>query len=126
MQCPKCDDTMLPVEFGTEIKVMRCPGCGGILCRAGELQKLRSEWLVDTVLDTGNTVEGLRQNEIRDIDCPDCDAKMVRIQDTEQTHITLDSCQDCGSTFLDAGELTDLKNVTLVDHVRRLLSLFNK
>jgi Zn-finger nucleic acid-binding protein len=46
--------------------------------------------------------------------------------DTEQTHITLDICPACTGVILDAGELTDLKSVTLMDHVRRLLTMLGR
>jgi Zn-finger nucleic acid-binding protein len=61
-----------------------------------------------------------------DIDCPECGTRMRRIKDHEQTHITLDSCSNCSSVFLDAGELTDMKSLTLMDHVRRLLARLGK
>jgi Zn-finger nucleic acid-binding protein len=51
---------------------------------------------------------------------------MKRVQDSEQVHITMDSCSACDGVFLDAGELTDMKSLTLMDHVRRLLSLLGK
>jgi Zn-finger nucleic acid-binding protein len=51
---------------------------------------------------------------------------MERIKDHEQSHITLDSCSNCSSVFLDAGELTDMKSLTLMDHVRRLLARLGK
>jgi Zn-finger nucleic acid-binding protein len=51
---------------------------------------------------------------------------MDRMQDEEQGHITLDVCGACDGVFLDAGELTDIKNITLMDHVRRLLAMLGK
>jgi Zn-finger nucleic acid-binding protein len=44
----------------------------------------------------------------------------------DQTHIILDICPACDGVFLDAGELTDIKNVTLMDHVRRLLTMLGR
>lgn len=126
MECPKCKSALLPVEFGTDISVLRCIGCRGIYCDQQVLEQLRDEWLVDTVLDTGCPVEGARYNEIRDIPCPGCGAIMDHVQDREQAHITLDCCSACGVVFLDAGELTDIKNVTLMDHVRRLLTMLGR
>jgi uncharacterized protein len=126
MDCPKCCKPMETVEFGADIKVMRCTGCYGLFCKWQTLQQLRSEWLSDTVLDKGSAALGAKHNEMLHISCPDCGATMDRVKDREQTHITLDSCPDCDGVFLDAGELTDMKSLTLMDHVRRLLTLLGK
>lgn len=122
MQCPKCDSAMEAVDFGTDISVARCTGCGGLFCEKQTLLQLRNEWLADTVLDTGSVAGGAKTNDIRDIPCPRCSNIMDHVQDSEQSHITLDVCPTCEGVFLDAGELTDMKSVTLMDHVRRLLS----
>lgn len=126
MNCPKCRELMERVEFGTDIAVMRCTGCSGLYCKWQTLQLLRDEWLSDTVLDKGSAAEGAKNNDMLDIACPDCGATMDRIPDSEQGHITLDTCPDCDGVFLDAGELTDMKSVTLMDHVRRLLTMLGK
>lgn len=126
MNCPKCCKLMETVEFGTDIKVSRCTGCGGLFCKSRTLQQLRDEWISDSVLDRGNPVEGARHNAMLDIDCPDCGARMARVKDHEQSHITLDRCANCDGIFLDAGELTDMKSLTLMDHVRRLLARLGK
>lgn len=126
MDCPKCYQLMEAVEFGTDIKLMRCTGCHGLFCRAHTLQQLRAEWLSDSVLDKGSPALGAKHNEMRDIACPECGATMSRVRDTAQAHITLDSCPDCDGVFLDAGELTDMKSLTLMDHIRHLLSRLGK
>jgi hypothetical protein len=117
---------MEAIEFGTDIEVRRCTGCSGLFCKWQTLQQLRDEWLSDSVLDQGSPALGAKQNEMLDITCPDCGAKMTRVKDQEQAHITLDSCSDCDGVFLDAGELTNMKSVTLMDHVRHLLSKLGK
>jgi Zn-finger nucleic acid-binding protein len=126
MDCPKCRKPMETVEFGTNIKVQRCTGCGGLFCKWQTLRQLRDEWLADTVLDKGSAALGAKQNEMLDIRCPECGTTMDHVKDQQQKHITLDSCTNCDGVFLDAGELTDMKSLTLMDHVRRLLSLLGK
>ncbi|MEH6592985.1 MAG: zf-TFIIB domain-containing protein [Halioglobus sp.] len=126
MKCPKCNEAMLPVEFGTDIKIARCMGCHGIYCDRQVLDQMRGESLIDTVLDIGCALEGARHNAMADIPCPGCGATMDQVQDKEQTHITLDACPSCEGIYLDGGELTDLKNVTLMDHLRGLLKVFDK
>jgi Zn-finger nucleic acid-binding protein len=126
INCPKCTEQMETVEFGTDITVMRCTGCCGLFCKWQTLEKLRDEWLSDTVLDKGSAALGARHNDMVNIACPECSATMDRAQDDEQSHITLDICPSCESVFLDAGELTDMKSVTLMDHVRRLMTMLGK
>jgi len=126
MKCPKCHEPMETIEFGTDISVVRCTGCYGLFCSRGTLRELRDEWLAETVLDKGSAAVGAKHNEMTDIGCPMCGATMDRVQDEEQSHITLDVCPDCEGVFLDAGELTDMKSVTLMDHVRRLLTMLGK
>lgn len=126
MKCPKCRDPMETVEFGTDISVERCTGCYGLYCKWQTLEQLRDEWLADTVLDKGSAADGAKHNDMLDIACPECGTAMNRVQDDEQTHITLDVCSECEGVFLDAGELTDMKSVTLMDHVRRLLTMLGK
>ena len=126
MDCPKCYQPMEALEFGTDIKLLRCTSCYGLFCKAHTLQQLREEWLADSVLDKGSPALGAKHNELRDIACPECGATMARVRDSAQVHITLDSCPDCDGVFLDAGELTDMKSLTLMDHVRHLLSKLGK
>ena len=126
MDCPKCYQSIEVVEFGTDIKLLRCTSCYGLFCKAHTLQQLREEWLSDSVLDKGSPAQGAKHNEQRDIACPECGATMVRVRDSAQVHITLDSCPNCDGVFLDAGELTDMKSLTLMDHVRHLLSKLGK
>lgn len=126
MKCPKCKALMEMIEFGTKINVMRCTECRGLFCKEHTLQQLRDEWLSDTVLDNGNATLGAKHNEMLDIGCPECGNTMDRLQDDEQTHITLDVCPECEGIFLDAGELTDMKSITLMDYVRRLLTTLGK
>ena len=126
MDCPKCSSDMQPVEYGTEIKVSRCSGCAGLFCDRRMLELMRGEWLVDSVLDTGSAAEGARNNQIEDIPCPGCGTTMARLSDKEQSQVILDACPNCDGVFLDAGELSDLKSVTLMDYLRRLLTIMDK
>ena len=122
MDCPKCRAPMETLEYGTDIEVRRCTACSGLFCTWQALQQLRDEWLSDVILDKGSAAQGSRQNEMQDVPCPACGTIMERIQDRENARITLDSCPGCNGVFLDAGELTNMKSVTLMDHVRHLLA----
>ena len=111
MQCTKCNQPMECVDFGVDIRICRCTSCHGLFCNMNTLAKMRDEWLTDTVLDIGDAI-------LLTI--------MEHHADDEQSHITLDICPNCTGVILDAGELTDLKSVTLMDHVRRLLTMLGR
>ena len=126
MNCTKCHQPMECVEFGVDIRICRCTNCHGLFCNMNTLMKMRDEWLADTVLDIGDASRGAKHNEMTDVPCPECGTTMEHHADTEQSHITLDICPSCTGVILDAGELTDLKSVTLMDHVRRLLTMLGR
>lgn len=126
MFCPKCNDTMSTVEFGTDITIQRCNGCAGIFTDRETLQAMRNEWLADAVLDIGAARPPANPSgDSGDIICPSCGEKMKIVREAEQKHIILDICPGCDGVFLDAGELTDIKTNTLMDHLRGLLRRFN-
>jgi uncharacterized protein len=124
MQCPKCHHPMRAKEFGTDLTVQRCEHCGGLFCARGVLPRLRREWLAETVLDTGDPRSGRQRDAQREVDCPACGQRMRSESDPGQPHIHLEHCPDCQGVFLDAGELTDLKSVTLMDSLLKLLRRF--
>lgn len=122
MNCPKCHNSMSAVEFGTEIEIMRCESCAGIFVQRGTLDLLRDEWLADTVLDVGaNAANPATLDPPAEVACPACNTPMEMVNDAQQNHIVLDVCPACDGVFLDSGELTDIKTVTLMDHIRQLI-----
>lgn len=121
MQCPKCQSAMEDKTYGAKITIQRCTHCQGLFCKPSVLAEMRDEWMADAVLDVGDPSVGKKYDEIGDIDCPECGSKMTMISDQEQPHIWLESCPNCEGIFLDAGEFTDLKHLTLADKVRYLL-----
>lgn len=121
MICPKCNGEFVEKQYGGQIKIQRCEGCGGILSDSKTLTKMRDEWMADVFLDKGNPKVGKEKNKIGDIDCPQCNNPMEKTFDEEQPHVWLEMCNDCDLIFLDAGELTDLKNLTFMDKFRDLI-----
>ena len=120
MNCPKCNGTFQEKKYGGQITIKRCDDCGGILTGSQTLLKMRDEWMADIVLDKGDHKVGKKMDRIDDINCPQCSAVMNKTFDEEQSHIWFESCQPCDLIMLDAGELTDLKHLTLMDKVRDL------
>jgi Zn-finger nucleic acid-binding protein len=116
MICPKCGSFFETVTFQS-IEVERCTSCKGLWFDSQEEQKLR-ELRGSEQIDTGDPGVGKKFNEVANIRCPKCQAKMIRMVDSKQNHIWYESCPVCYGVFFDAGEFADLKQVTLFDWFR--------
>jgi uncharacterized protein len=120
--CPKCGgslDAKIVKIVDDSIEFQQCAGCYGLLVPAGVTRKLMAHWGPETNIDTGSDVLGKKYDSVDDIECPKCKIKMDKIEDPEQTHVWFESCPSCGSTFYDAGELTDLNEKSLSDFFKR-------
>ncbi|MDG2090804.1 MAG: zf-TFIIB domain-containing protein [Gammaproteobacteria bacterium] len=60
-------------------------------------------------------------NEIKDIDCPRCQKSMHHQKDVHQNHIEYEVCLEHG-VFMDAGEFSDYKVVSILESVQNLLN----
>ena len=117
MRCPKCRSDMVQVAIdGTEID--RCSTCHGLWFDAGELEKMRNRQAAE-VLDVGDISVGKQQNEIEYYRCPRCAGPMNRLVDPQQTHIWFEQCDSCHGSFFDAGELSDLAELSISDLFKR-------
>jgi Zn-finger nucleic acid-binding protein len=113
MRCPKCRADMEQLEYeGTEVD--RCTICSGIWFDAGEIDVMRDKSAAATI-DTGDVSIGKASNAIDRYRCPRCSGSMLRVVDPQQTHIWYETCGSCHGSFLDAGELQDLSNVSIAD-----------
>ncbi len=121
MECPKCNGELEAKNVDENVNVDQCTRCYGLLVPPGTTQKLLAIWGPDTNVDTGSDTLGKKFDAFDDIDCPKCNVKMDKIEDQSQPHIWIESCAVCGSTFYDAGELTDLKEKTVSDYFKRFL-----
>jgi uncharacterized protein len=120
MNCPKCDRSMEPVEFG-EIEVDRCTHCQGIWFDMLEAEHLKELKNAETI-DIGDPVIGKGFNKIENINCPKCATPMIRMVDAGQPHIHYEGCGVCHGLFFDAGEFSDYKEESLMDRIRDMLS----
>lgn len=119
MDCPKCHSPMEEQSLSTlrgGVTVDRCTGCQGIWFDIGEAEMLKGKWRSEFV-DSGVPTIGRKQNKIRDIDCPRCGKRMLKLNDPVQKHIQYEACEDHGMYF-DAGEFSDYKHETLMDIFR--------
>ncbi len=118
MDCPKCTGELVAARYGDEIEIQRCNVCAGLWVYPDDLQRMKSTWLAEAVLDTGSPRVGKSLDEVDDIDCPLGHGPMLKRVDPEQSHIWYEQCPVCDGIFLDAGEFTDMKFETLLDRVR--------
>jgi Zn-finger nucleic acid-binding protein len=117
MRCPKCRADMEQIDYeGTEID--RCTICSGIWFDVGEINVLTDKKAA-TAIDTGDAKTGKRSNAIHNYQCPRCSGAMVKVVDPKQTHICYETCSSCHGSYLDAGELRDLSNVSISDFFKR-------
>lgn len=119
IRCPKCRVDMDQVVYDG-VEVDRCQHCKGLWFDAGEIDALKSSQAA-AELDIGSTVVGNWQDGIRDYDCPRCAGPMQKTAAPRQPHIHFETCLDCQGSFLDAGELTDLAELTPAEFLRSLV-----
>lgn len=103
MNCPKCQGDMqeLVVEDQT---VDRCQTCGGMWFDLREHERIAAAARAASELDRGNAEAAARHNELRDVNCPRCKVKMLRLVVPGQAHIQYESCPVCHGAYFDAGE----------------------
>ena len=119
INCPKCHVPMRPLRAGT-FTVDRCEKCLGLWLDKGErLKILKDKKLVDAI-DIGPEETGKQHDEITQIDCPRCGVPMHHVTDRAQKHIGFEFCRECQGSFLDAGELRDLSEFTILERIKAL------
>lgn len=104
---------------GTSIK--RCLHCSGMWFDLLDHQHLAAK-KGSEVIDNGSRSVGRQYNQVDQVWCPQCDQKMLRMVDAQQSHIWYESCPSCHGVFLDAGEFVDYKKHKLWDEFRDLLT----
>ena len=112
MICPKCQSAMESVTIG-EYVVDRCTSCAGLWFDLREHEHIAESEADADRLDIGETNVGAQQNAKRDILCPACHVKMLKLSVPDQLHIKYESCPICYGAFFDAGEFKDYAHLTL-------------
>lgn len=120
IQCPKCGERADIVDV-SGVVIDRCPACGGIWLDATELKPLREAHGVADRVDRGGPQVQPAQGQKGAVLCPRDRSMLIRMSDPEQPHVRFESCTVCGGIFLDAGELRDLANLTLLERLRAML-----
>ena len=107
-----------------EVVIDKCERCAGLWFDSGEAEKLKDEW-TSLSIDDGDANVGKIFNEITQIDCPRCLKPMVSMSDPKQPHIRYEVCKDHG-VFMDAGEFSDYREMTLKEAFDHILDLYRK
>jgi Zn-finger nucleic acid-binding protein len=112
MNCPRCEHELKVVKVnGSELDACQ-DGCGGIWFDLFELEKMdqpdeSAGWLLENM-----RVDVTRDVDIaKPLDCPRCDGiKLMRQRYPHEQHIMIDKCPACGGTWLDFGELFEIRS----------------
>ena len=116
MTCPKCNASMEPVTVG-EYEVDRCGECFGLWFDLREHEHIAESPSDTARVDTGNPSLGAQQNAKRDISCPVCHVKMLKLSVPSQSHIQYESCPVCYGAFFDAGELKEYAKHAVAEQI---------
>ena len=119
MDCPKCKAEFETISF-EHIKVERCANCQGLwfdMLKKEDLLKIKGS----ESIDIGSELESSQYRDMKDIDCPHCNERMMQMIDKDQFHIKYELCLGCYGTFFDAGEFRDLKENTVVERFTKML-----
>jgi len=111
MKCPACFNELKEIQVG-RLKVDVCQGgCGGIWFDAFELQRVDEEQeaagepLLHIHRDPRIVVDFARKRE-----CPCCAGiKLHRHFFSAKRRVEVDQCPNCGGYWLDAGELSQIR-----------------
>ena len=116
MICPKCQNTMEAIEYDG-IEVDRCKACHGIWFDLGESDRLPDKHAASS-LDIGDPAKGRQTNEIDRYRCPRCSGGMMHRVDSKQPHIQFEECTSCRGSFFDAGEFSDMNEISFSAHLK--------
>ena len=124
MDCPKCNNRMEAIN-DPAFSALKCPGCGGIWFRDGSHEIARTIEGA-AAIDESDTHSAAAYNEVRDIDCPECKKKMIKMADRSQLHIQFEACSYCHGVFFDAGEFKDLTEFSFAERVKQAIETFKQ
>lgn len=104
--CPNCKVDMKE-EVEPDVKIDKCPKCGGIFLNKNELNVLTIGMAGD--IEYCSIDDGYHKDNYPLRICPKCgDQTMKKINLLHFTDIIFDYCSKCGGFFLDKGELRDV------------------
>jgi Zn-finger nucleic acid-binding protein len=111
---------MRTVQAGA-LTLDRCDTCRGLWFDTLEMDRVAKDRRAVAAVDSGG-IGGTHASPKRpaEMHCPRDKGLLITMHALGQPHITYESCKVCGGAFLDAGELTDLNELTLRERLQRL------
>lgn len=122
MECPKCNSSMNEIK-DTAFSALKCSGCNGIWFRDGS-HELAGSIKGSAAIDESQTNAAAAYNSVRDIDCPECAKRMIKMVDRSQLHIEFEACTYCNGVFFDAGEFKDFTEFSFIERVKQAIDTF--
>lgn len=123
-ECPRCGGHLEDQVFADDLSYQKCHGCSGLLMHEAVFRGLKEAWLSERLVDPIELPVGVKIDESITMNCPSCGDRMDKLIDEVQSHVCLDHCAACELLFFDAGEFTDLKQLTFMDYIWAFLARF--
>lgn len=106
--CPKCGSSLETLIFD-DIEIDRCYQCSGLWFDSLEAEKLKAIQGSE-ILDIGDPEVNSNFDRLsKEIKCPKCRGKMIRMLDIDLYTIWYEKCTKCHGVWLDAGEFKRYK-----------------
>ncbi len=128
LRCPKDGTLMERQTVGAKggspgVTIDRCARCGALWLDANEMEQIFALHAAKSV-DLGPFGADNKPNgPIAPLHCPRDHSLLVEIADKQQKHVLIMLCTECGGKLLDAGELIDLSEFTMMERLRAALKL---
>lgn len=125
LRCPKDGTIMEKSQVGTgpaAITIDRCARCGALWLDKDELERILAIGATKQA-DLGPFGMDKPHGPMGEVLCPRDQSILVEVADKQQKHVLIMICTDCGGKLLDAGELTDLSEFTMMERLRAALKL---
>ena len=124
LRCPKDGTLMEKQVIGGPrgVTIDRCARCGALWLDAHEMEQIFAMGVAKQV-DLGPFGRDKPNGPIAPLNCPRDQSLLVEVADKQQMHVLILLCGECGGKLLDAGELTDLSEFTMIEKLRTVLRL---
>ena len=114
MNCPR-DGAALQATSVQDTPIERCPTCGGMFLRHGQLNRIVHPEHGDIEFSTVDRETFQHEDDHGLITCPNDQSTMQKVDFNVETSIILDYCPSCEGFWLDGEELERIR-----DEVKRL------
>ncbi len=105
--CPKCQVPLLQDMKGA-LTADVCPQCGGMLLSFEAWRIVQEDWEAALALENAYADTNPMPILVLEMVCPLCEAVMEPFYPPQAPNLSVDRCPQCGSVWLDDGELGKL------------------